>query len=79
MAARHRRQEQTRYCAVLLQVRDITTVQRNTQKAKTFFAEYDAMYEDAIQKLKDQMSRLVESTRMESSYMASYSAKVLAL
>jgi chromosome segregation ATPase len=32
-----------------------------SERAKAFFAEYDAMYEDAIQKLKGQMSRLVES------------------
>lgn len=32
-----------------------------SERAKTFFAEYDAMYEDVIQKLKDQMSRLTET------------------
>jgi chromosome segregation ATPase len=36
-----------------------------SERAKTFFAEYDAMYEDVIQKLKDQMSRLVESLEDE--------------
>jgi predicted nucleic acid-binding Zn-ribbon protein len=36
-----------------------------SEQAKTFFAEYDAMYEDVIQKLKDQMSCLVESLEHE--------------
>lgn len=35
------------------------------ERAKAFFAEYDAMYEDVIQKMKDQMSRLVESSEHE--------------
>jgi thiol-disulfide isomerase/thioredoxin len=35
-----------------------------SEQTKTFFAEHDAMYEDVIQKLKDQMSYLVESCRM---------------
>lgn len=36
-----------------------------SERAKTFIAEYDAMYEDVIQKLKDQMSRLIESSEHE--------------
>jgi chromosome segregation ATPase len=36
-----------------------------SEQAKTFFAEYDAMYEDVIQKLKDQMNCLVESLEQE--------------
>jgi DNA repair exonuclease SbcCD ATPase subunit len=36
-----------------------------SEQAKTFFAEYDVVYEDVIQKLKDQMSRLVESLEHE--------------
>ncbi|XP_023725049.1 kinetochore protein NDC80 homolog isoform X3 [Cryptotermes secundus] len=37
------------------------------ERAKTFFVEYDAMYEDVIQKLKDQMSRLIETLEHEPS------------
>jgi hypothetical protein len=33
-----------------------------SERAKTFFTEFDAMYEDLIQKLKHQMSRLEESS-----------------
>jgi chromosome segregation ATPase len=35
------------------------------EQAKTFFAEYDAMYDDTVQKLKEQMSRLAECLEHE--------------
>jgi hypothetical protein len=36
-----------------------------SEQAKAFFAEYNAMYEDTIEKMKDQMSCLMESLKRE--------------